>query len=415
MWFRFVAVAVALCVLAPVFGQRNTAVISGTVSDPTGAVIPAAQATAVQISTGTTSRTQTNENGFYLLSNLPPGAYTLKVEHTGFQAYVQEGIILQVDQAATLNISLKVGSQAESVTITGEPPLVDVRTQTVTTVITPEMARELPLDGRNVLQLMALAPDVSPGGSRCFAQGAARPESKITFVSSSGARSNETGFYLDGGLNEDPYTEVANIFPNPDAIQEFSFQTNSYNAKFSGRGGGVVNAATRSGGNEFHGTAFEYLRNHALNARNFFASSDDGLKRNQYGFSFGGPVQKNKTFFFVSWQATKVRSVPTQNVAVTPTSAELGGDFSAISTQLTDPNTQVPFAGNQIPVSRFDPVAMKVLNDVPVGQLGTGLAFYPTYTRTDDNQWVGRLDRNFGEKFAYSRAIYTIDWINRAR
>jgi len=407
MRLKLIGLTVVLCLSLPVFGQRNTAAISGTTTDPTGAVIPGTQVTAVQTSTGTTSRTQSNENGFYQLPNLPIGTYTLRVEHVGFQAYVQEGIVLQVDQSATVNVSLKVGSQAESVTITGEPPLVDTRTQTLTTTITPEMARELPLNGRNVLQLMALAPDVSPGGSRCFAQGASRPESTVTFVSASGARSNETAFYLDGGINEDPYTEIANIFPNPDAIQEFSVQTNSYSAKFGGRGGGVVNAATRSGSNEFHGSAFEFLRNHVLNARNFFASSDDGLKRNQYGFSFGGPVQKNKTFFFASWQGTKLRSIPTQNEAVTPTAAQLSGDFSAISTQLVDPNTNVPFPGNQVPTSRFDPISMKVLSTVPVGAPGTGLAFYPTFTRTDDNQWVGRVDHNFGEKFRlFARYLY---------
>jgi hypothetical protein len=389
------------------FGQRNTAAISGTTTDSTGAVIPGAQVTAVLTSTSTSSRTQSNESGFYQLPNLPAGTYTLRVEHGGFQAYVQEGIVLQVDQSATLNVSLKVGNQADSVTVTGEPPLVDVRTQTLTTVITPEMARELPLNGRNVLQLMALAPDVSPGGSRCFAQGASRPESTVTFISASGARSNETAFYLDGGINEDPYTEIANVFPNPDAIQEFSVQTNSYSAKFGGRGGGVVNAATRSGGNEFHGTAFEFFRNHDLNARNFFASTDDGLKRNQYGFSLGGPVRKNKTFFFASWQGTKVRSVPTENVAVTPTAGERTGDFSAISTQLVDPVTNAPFPGNQIPLSRLDPIALKVLNMVPVGQAGTGLAFYPTYTRTDDNQWTGRMDHNFSDKLRFfARYLY---------
>src|SRR5439155_11674276 len=179
-----------------------------------------------------------------------------------------------------------------------EPPLVDVRTQTLTTVITPQMARELPLNGRNVLQLMALAPDVSPGGSRCFGQGASRPESKVTFVSASGARSNETAFYLDGGINEDPYTEIANIFPNPDAIQEFSVQSNSYSARFGGRGGGVVNAATRSGGNQFHGSAFEFVRNHNFNAKNYFATSDDGLKRNQYGFT--GPPRLKPYWFRLS-------------------------------------------------------------------------------------------------------------------
>ena len=269
------------------------------------------------------------------------------------------------------------------------------------------MTGELPLNGRNVLQLMKLAPDVSPGGSRCFAQGASRPESTVTFVSASGARSNETAFYLDGGINEDPYTEIANIFPNPDAIQEFSVQTNSYSAKFGGRGGGVVNAATRSGANQFHGSAFEFFRNYDLNARNFFASTTDGLKRNQYGFSLGGPVQKNKTFFFASWQATKVRSVPAQNEAVTPTAAQRGGDFSTISTQLVDPNNNVPFPGNQVPTSRFDPIALKVLGGVPVGAPGTGLAFYPTSTHTDDNQWMGRVDHNFSEKIrVFARYLY---------
>jgi Carboxypeptidase regulatory-like domain/TonB-dependent Receptor Plug Domain len=407
MRFRLIVLAAVLCLAAPVFGQRNTAGISGTTTDSTGAVVPGAQVTAVQTATGNTNRTQSNENGFYQLPNLPVGAYTLRVEHPGFQAYLQEGIVLEVDQAATINVALRVGSQADSVTVTGEPPLVDVRTQTLTTVITSQMARELPLNGRNVLQLMALAPDVSPGGSRCFAQGASRPESTVTFISASGARSNETAFYLDGGINEDPYTEIANIFPNPDAIQEFSVQTNSYSAKFGGRGGGVVNAATRSGANDFHGSAFEFIRNYDFNARNFFASSSDGLKRNQYGFGLGGPVRKNNTFFFVSWQDTKVRSVPTQNEAVTPTAAERAGDFSAISTQLVDPNNNVPFPNNQIPLSRFDPIALKVLNQVPVGAPGTGLAFYPTSTHTDDNQWMGRVDHNFSDKFRiFARYLY---------
>jgi hypothetical protein len=168
---RLIILALALCLSVSVFGQRNTAAVAGTTTDPTGAVVPSAQVTAVQTSTGTTTRTQSNESGFYQLLNLAPGTYSLRIEHAGFQAFVQEGIVLQVDQSATINISLKVGSQADSVTVTEEPPLVDVRTQTLTTVITPQMARELPLNGRNVLQLLALAPDVSPGGSRCFGQG----------------------------------------------------------------------------------------------------------------------------------------------------------------------------------------------------------------------------------------------------
>src|SRR5260370_1674865 len=155
---------------------------------------------------------------------------------------------------------------------------------------------DLPLNGRNVLQLMQLTPGTLVG-SGTFNQSATRPEVGSQLISASGGRGNSTTFVLDGGLHEDPYTEVANVAPNPDAIQEFSFQTNNYSAKFGGRGGGVVNMVTRSGSNGFHRSLYAYIPNHKINARNFFASTDDGLKRNQYGASLGGPVIKNRTFF----------------------------------------------------------------------------------------------------------------------
>ena len=272
------------------------------------------------------------------------------------------------------------------------------------------MAEELPLNGRNVLQLMSLAPDVSPsvpmGYYSYYGQGATRPESATAFVSASGGRGNSSAFYLDGGINEDPYTQVSNVFPNPDAIQEFSFITNSYDAKFGGRGGGVVNAVTRGGTNDLHGSLFEFVRNGDLNARNFFASTNDGLKRNQYGISVGGPIQKNKTFFFGSWQGTTLRSVPTENEAITGTAAERAGDFSAISTPLVNPGG-APFPRNQVPTSLFDPVSLKILALTPVGAPGTGLVYYPSVVTQNDNQVVARIDHNFGDKFRlYGRYLY---------
>jgi hypothetical protein len=281
------------------------------------------------------------------------------------------------------------------------------------------MARELPLNGRDVLQLLTLSPEVSPAVGpavgNSYAQYAARPEVRSYLVSASGGRGNSTAFYLDGGLNEDPYTQVANVFPNPDAIQEFNFQTNSYSAKFAGLGGGVVNAVTRSGTNQFHGTVYEFVRNHALNARNYFAplNSDDGLKRNQFGFTFGGPIKRDKSFFFVSWQHTKLRSEPTQNIAVTYTPAELQGDFSALCTagfsnglcanptqQLHVPdNPSEPFLNNQIQTSMYDPVALKIAALVPVGDPTTGEAFYTTSSVQSDDQWLVRGDHSFSDKF----------------
>jgi hypothetical protein len=292
--------------------------------------------------------------------------------------------------------------------------------------VTREFVENIPLNGRNILELMVLSPDVSPsvapGAHSDYDQFAIRPDAVSGFMSASGGRGNSTGFYLDGGIDEDTYDQVANVYPNPDAIQEFSYETNNYSAKYGGRGGGIVNAVTKSGTNQFHGTAFEFVRYYALNARNFFASTQDGLKRNQYGFTVGGPVQKDKTFFFFSWQGTKLLSVPTENVATTATRAELNGDFSALcsggfdssgicpsanGTQLINPSNNQPFLNNQIPTADFDPVALKVLSLVPVGAPETGLAYYATQTVENDNQFVTRVDRDWGTKFRFSaRYLY---------
>ena len=233
-----------------------------------------------------------------------------------------------MDQNATINISLKVGAISEAVSVTAEAAAIDTRTATLNTVINQKQINDLPLNGRNVLQLMQLTPGTL--GSGTFNQSATRPEVGSQLISASGGRGNSTTFVLDGGLHEDPYTEVANVAPNPDAIQEFSFQTNNYSAKFAGRGGGVVNMVTKSGSNDFHGSLFEYIRNSKLNARNFFAATDDGLKRNQYGVSVGGPVIKNRTFFFFSWQGTQLRQRPPLSTSIVPTPAQRQGDFSSM-------------------------------------------------------------------------------------
>ncbi len=207
----------------------------------------------------------------------------------------------------------------------------DTRGATLNTVITEKMMNDLPLNGRNVMQLLRLTPGTlsAPG---MFNQAATRPETAGELISASGGRGNSTTFVLDGGIHEDPYTEVANVLPNPDAVQEFSFQTNNYGAKFAGRGCGVVNVVTRSGSNKLHVSLFEYLRNGEMNARNFFAARNDGLKRNQYGFSLGGPIRPNRTFFFGSWQGTQVRSPRDEHRGDTYSGTAPRGLFSVIHT-----------------------------------------------------------------------------------
>jgi hypothetical protein len=304
-----------------------------------------------------------------------------------------------VDQNATINITLTVGAITEAVSVTADAAAIDTRTATLNTVINQRQITDLPLNGRNVLQLMQLTPGTLQG-SGTFNQSATRPEVGSQLISASGGRGNSTTFVLDGGLHEDPYTEVANVAPNPDAIQEFSFQTNNYSAKFSGRGGGVVNMVTKSGANDFHGSLFEYVRNSKLNARNFFAATDDGLKRNQYGASLGGPVKKNRTFFFFSWQGTQLRQRPPLSTTIVPTQAQRQGDFSSLlpGTQLVDPVTKQPIAGNLIPASQLDPVAQKILQTIPLPNQPGGLLYYVQASSQTDNQYIGRIDQEISSK-----------------
>lgn len=394
-----VSLVLALMALpTAVFAQRTTASISGTLTDVTGAVVPEARVTAVENATGTTTRAQSNSEGFYVLTSLLPGEYRLRFEKQGFQTAVEEKIVVQVNRPVSVNVVLQIGATTETVTVAAEAEQVNLRSQTVSYEVTTHMVTQLPLNGRNILQLMTLAPDAGPTYSSGYQQGASRPENANVYVGASGGRGDSTTFYLDGGLNEDALTEVANIFPNPDAIQEFSFETNNYSAKFGGRGGGVMNAVTRGGTNQIHGTLFEFVRNSSLNARNFFARTQDGLKRNQYGLTVGGPIQRDKTFFFFSFQGTKLRVAPTTNNATTPTAAQRAGDYSATKGAILDPDTGQPFPGKQVPASRFDPIATKILALVPVGAPGTGIVFYPSRQEQNDKQFVARVDRNFGDK-----------------
>jgi hypothetical protein len=382
--------------------QRTSATISGTVADPTGAVVPNAHVVATEVSTGATVSVQSNSSGFYLISDLKPGSYRLHIDASGFQGFEQTGITLQVGQPAAINVTMKLGSSSQEVTVSGAPPLVDTSSQTVSFAITPQFTEDIPLNGRNVLQLMALAPDTSEHvGDNYSNQEATRPEASAGFVTASGeARENSTAFYLDGGLNEDTYTNVANVFPNPDAVQEFTFETNSYSAKYGGRGGGIVNAVTRGGSNKFHGTAYEYLRNGSFNASNYFATSSDTLKRNQFGFSIGGPIQKDKTFAFLAFQRTTFRYGTTANVAYGPTPAELAGDWSAVPQQIYNPFTGVPFPNNQISTSLYNPISLKLLQLVPTGSGPDGRITYNSTQLQNDNQWVARVDHNFGDKLS---------------
>ncbi len=399
------------CSSFPAVAQRSASSLSGTVTDQSGAVIPAANITVTEITTGVSTTQQTNGQGFYLISNLQAGTYKLRADKAGFGGYERTGIVIQVGQPTTIDMTMKVGAESQQVTVTGAPPLVDTSNETVSFAITPQFTEEMPLDDRQVLQLIALAPDTSahnPSADNYSSQISTRPETVTAgFNTASGeARENSTAFYLDGGLNEDAYTDVANVFPNPDAVEEFTVDTNSYNAKFGGRGGAIVNAVTKGGTNEIHGTAFEYIRNGYVNATNFFATTPDTLKRNQFGFSLGGPVVKDKTFWFGSFQRTTFRYGTNSNIGAGPTADELAGNWSTevpLSTyQLTNPFTGLPFAGNQVNTNLYNATSLALLKLIPTGDPITGTFNFPTVVSQDDNQYVARVDQHLSDKMMIS-------------
>jgi hypothetical protein len=214
-------------------------------------------------------------------------------------------------------------------------------------------------------------------------------------------------YNMDGGSNQDPYTNVNNPFPNPDAVEEFSVQTNSFSAEYGRGSGAIVNVVTKSGTNEFHGSAFDFLRNGDLNSRNFFAASADQLKRNQFGGSLGGPVLKNKLFFFGSYQGTQSRDVSQGNSATVPTSAERNGDFSSVGRQLVNPFTGAAYANNQIPISDFAPASLKVLSLLPQTGAASGTTYYSLPDSEHENQFLTRADYDLQKNRIYGRYFYT--------
>jgi hypothetical protein len=407
---RYRLVALLLILLSPcssgLFAQLTSARVSGRVTDSTQLSIPGATVTAIDSMTGATYHVETDNQGTYVLTGLLPDTYRLTFSKSGFQTGIQEGLIVTVGQSATVDTVLQVGSVSTNVTVQAASDAINLQSPTVSTVIDNKVTQELPLNGRDVLQLAQLAPDSGPTATGPYNQGASRPDLTNSYVGASGGRGDSTAFYLDGALNEDVLTQIANVFPDPDAVQEFSFDTSAFSAKFAGLGGGVMNAVTRGGTNQIHGVLFEFLRNSALNGRNYFSPTQDGLKRNQFGGTIGGPIRKDKTFGFFSYQGTTLTQNPI-NSATVLTAAERGGDFSAVSKQLVNPSTGAPFAGNQISPTLFDPIAVKLLALLPVGAPDTGQLFYLSRLVENDKQFVGRGDENITQKLhLYASYLY---------
>jgi hypothetical protein len=298
----------ALGFAGTLFAQAGaTSQISGVVRDPSGSAVPEAQVKATQTDTGIVRTTQTGPDGAYVLPNLPIGAYRLEVSKQGFQTTAQQ-FTLQVATSPTVDVTLQIGAATQEVVVEAAAAGVDTTTSGVGQVIDQRRVVDLPLDGRNPTELIYLA------GAAAQAPNADLVSTKAYTsevpISIGGGLANGALYQLDGGNHNDPSNNLALPLPFPDAMQEFNVQTSALPAQYGQHSAGVVNVVTKSGTNDFHGDLFEFLRNGDLNARNFFATSRDSLKRNQYGGTIGGPIKKDKLFFFAGYQAPIFAPIP---------------------------------------------------------------------------------------------------------
>ena len=388
-------------------GQVSRAEISGLVTDPTQAFVPGADVIVMNTATRTEWKTQTNRSGQYSAPFLPAGSYEITVKSPGFAPLHQAGIVLEVGAVTRLDFVLEVGAVSETVKVNSIPPPVATATASVGTNVDSERIDRLPLNGRNALQLVALTPGVVSIG-RTGQMGMLQESFRI-----SGGRPIDTNFTLDGGNNMNTYFAIAVEYPNPDALQEFTVSQRSVSA-LAGRGTVSVSAVTKSGSNEFHGTAFEFLRNAKLGARPFFASTRPDFKRNQFGATLGGPIRKDRTFFFFSYQGTKQRGSPGNIRYRTLTDAERNGDFSGATGQIVDPKTGTPYPNRQLPASQITAFARKNNTYLPSPNQAGGFYSFGSRQKLDQNQFVGKFDHNFtaNDKFSFRYMMNNIPQVD---
>ena len=417
----FALVPGVLCLSGGLYAQAvAVAQAEGTVTDPTAKFIVGAQITMTDTDTRALHATASEADGHYVIANLPPGPYTLEAKAPGFKDYRQSGIILEVAHNISINVQMTVGAVTETIEVSANAAMVETKDSAIAQVMDEAKITELPLNGRNLTQLLTLTGGgtTAPAGDLTGSKNIQGSNGSGTF-SVAGGQANGVNYLLDGGDNNDSFSNVNLPIPFPDAVQEFSVQTNALQAQFGLHPGGVVNVVTKSGTNSFHGDLFEFFRNYELNARpkgltqvngSINQPLRDSLKRNQFGGTAGGKLIKNKLFYFGGYQQTVQRSNPSDTTAHTDTALTLAGNFSiedastsaggcqSKAVQLKYDNGS-PIAGNIIPASLFDPSGMKLLTSyIPVSTDNCGLYLYGQLANNPDWQYIGRVDYNKSEK-----------------
>src|SRR6202790_3196130 len=438
----------------PVIAQSTNASLTGRITDSSKAVAPDAKVIAINTGTRVRYETVTNETGSYYVTNLPPGTYRIEIEKLGFKAVLKSDVILHVQDALEINFEMVLGSASESVTVRGGAPLLDTESSTMGTIVEQRKANELPLNGRNVFNLIELAASVVPQGGSTGTPVGVNPFGWGNYQVD-GSFGNESAEYLDGQPLNIGYINLPVLIPTQDSIQEFKVQTSNLGADWGKFSGGVINLSTKSGSNGLHGEAYEYLRNKVLDANDFFLNKA-GQKRppftqNQFGANAGGPLViphvydgRDKTFWFFSWEGFRLRTGSAFTTTVPDPKTEsnfAGGNFSSlcatgftgpggicadkdpktgafvdqifdpcggtVATAVACPNytgSPTPFAGNVIPTARLNPTSQALLKFFPAAT-GTGTPgvignnfFTNNFTTAtsgggNQNQVVGRLDQ----------------------
>jgi len=402
---RQVARSLSLAVLLLVFAAgaawaQATGAIAGTIHDESGAVLPGVTITATHTDTGVTRTTVSNETGAYSLPNLPLGPYRLEAALDGFKTSVQTGITVQVNSNLVVNAVLGVGAIAEQITVAATTPMVETRRLGVSTVVESERIVALPLNSRDVTQLITLSGlAVQTGGN-----GPGGPKTGVT-ISVAGGTTGSVSYSLDGAPHLNTFDGTGLSLPFPDALQEFRIATSTQEASSGVKPGASVNAVTKSGTNAFHGNVFEFLRDKSLNAPDFTTGRDDGLKRSQFGGTIGGPLVRNRVFFFAGYQGTTTRQTPGDTTAFVPTAAMRAGDFTAFASPACNNGAQLTlrggFVNNTINPALLSPAALAISARLPAALDACGKTLFGVPVHENEGQIPIRVDFQASQNHAF--------------
>lgn len=440
-------VTVCLSLVAPYGSAQSTGGrIRGTVTDPSGGAVAGAKVTLINEATNTSREVVTSATGEYLFLEVPVGSYEIDITGTGFKKYQRKGIVLVLNEIASVDVTLQVGGSTETVEVTGAPPVIDTTTTQLGAVMTDQSVRELPLNSRNTYQLLQLQPGVQSQLGADLFYGSSNPG----VVSVNGGRGRSNNYMVNGGDGNDIFVNGPAIEPSPDAIEEFRVLTNTFDAEYGRNSGSVVNVVTKSGTNAIHGDVYEFFRNNVLNTKGFFDPSVAEYQQNQFGATLGGPIKKDRTFIFGSYEGNRLKQGISSGQVFLPTAAQANGDFSAdgaFQGAVTDPtfantlysrpgcssalNSSSPtaaaqlaalangssttpvnysdlFPNAQVPTACFDPTA-NALYQKWVAPVGTGTVSYTPPLVENDDQFTIRFDHNFSTTQHFTAYYYFQD------